>query len=31
MPEGETPDEDGDASQDGIEEIEGATAPTQTK
>jgi hypothetical protein len=31
MLEGETANEDGEACQDGIEEIEGPQAPTQTK
>jgi hypothetical protein len=31
MAEGKTTYEDGDTGKDGIEEIEGPTAPTQTK
>jgi hypothetical protein len=31
MAEGKTANEDGDTREDGIEEIEGPTAPTQTK
>jgi len=31
VPECKSADEDGEAGEDAIEEIEGATAPTQTK